>query len=143
MKKAIPVLFLLLSLNLFSQEAQKDNKVFKNTFSTTVTNLTVSTFQVNYERAFNESMALKLSVGVKYKDKEDDYKGGVNAELQFKYYLLSPERQKTFYNIYFAPYLNYHYTKVTTGDYNKCAVLFQWIFSMALRHFTFILSARE
>lgn len=117
MKKNVLILFVMFTGTLAAQEAQKDNKVYKNIFTTTVTSLTVSTFQLNYERALNDGMALKFSAGVKYKDKVSDYKAGVNGELQFKYYLLSPDRAKTFYNIYFAPYLNYHYTKVITDDY--------------------------
>jgi hypothetical protein len=117
MKKTFGIIFLLLSFSTFAQESQSETKVYKNIFSTTITNLLVNNFQINYERSLNESMALKLSVGVKYKDKINDYKEGVCAEIQFKYYLLSPERKKTFYNIYFSPYVNYRYTKVVTNDY--------------------------
>jgi len=117
MKKTFGIIFLLLSLSSLAQESQPEAKVYKNIFTTTITNLFVNNFQINYERAINASMALKLSAGMTYKDKLGDSKEGGNAEIQFKYYLLNPERQKTFYNIYFAPYVNYHYTKVTTDDY--------------------------
>jgi hypothetical protein len=117
MKKTFGIIFLLIGISAFAQENQPEAKVYKNIFTTTLTNLFVNNFQINYERAFNESMALKLSAGMKYKDKINDFKEGVCAEIQFKYYLLSPERKKTFYNIYFAPYVNYRYTKVMTDDY--------------------------
>ena len=116
MKKTLMILFLLASLGATAQK-ESDDKVYKNVFSTTLTNLFVNNFQINYERLFNESMALKVSVGMIYKDKIGDYKEGANAELQFKYYLLSSDRKSTFYNIYFAPYVNYHYTKVMTDGY--------------------------
>lgn len=123
MKKTFGIIFLLIGLSAFAQENQPEAKVYRNIFTTTITNLFVNNFQINYERSFSESIALKLSAGMTYKDKLGDYKEGACVEFQFKYYLLSPERKKTFYNIYFAPYVNYHYTKVTTDDYTVHGVV--------------------
>ncbi len=119
MKKIFFVFFLCVTTYAYSQNGDVEKqKFYRHTLTSTITNLFVSNFQLNYEFGFSPITSLKISFGTSYVDADYNKKNGYNGELQFKYYILSPDREKTYYNIYFAPYINYRYIDVTTDDYS-------------------------
>jgi len=86
-------------------------KTYPNIFKFSVTNFFDNTFQVSYERKLCTNSAMMISAGIIYKNNNGDKMQGYKADVQYRNFVFTKEKENSGLNIYFAPYVLYRYTE--------------------------------
>lgn len=109
---------------------------------------TRSTFQMGYERFFNQNTSFYLAGGLAFKDSDYEKLWGVRTEAQMRFHVYTVIQPKESSRLYFAPYLLNQYFETEGQSYNNYGnstwqtdtfdafgggMLFGWSYSFANR----------
>jgi hypothetical protein len=149
MKKLTSVLLLVLSISGASAQvlATANSPEYKNLLKMSTSLFVRSTFQLGYERYFNQNTSFYLAAGLGYRDNDYEKVFAVRSEAQMRFHVYTVVQPRQSHRLYFAPYLlneyyetEYnHYTSgyemwsTDTFDAFGGGMLFGWSYSFANR----------
>lgn len=111
MKKHLLIL-LFLMITVLVHAHDESTPMYKNAITFSPLKFTENTFQMGYERLFNESNSLYFALGAIYKE-ENDHEEGFLGEIHYRYRVYNNVNENSSFSIFFSPYLQYKYVEIS------------------------------
>lgn len=122
MKHLFFVLLTSIAVSCFGQFGpSKSSPDYKNIIRTSVSQFTLSTFQLSYERFLKPTTSVYISPSFHFIDRTYEQSWGTRIEFQYRYYAFVNQREMSSARIYFAPYLydQYMFEEYNIYDYSS------------------------